>query len=67
MKRLSMVLLAVVIHWADIAAGPGWHVTIPWLLLYVYTAAYPAYYLLRPPEGGARLHPSLSASRQEAS
>jgi len=46
---VSMVLLAVVIHWGDIAAGPGWHVTIPWLLLYVYTAAYPAYYLLRPP------------------
>ena len=46
---VSMVLLAVGIHWGDIAAGPGWHVTIPWLLLYVYTAAYPAYYLLRPP------------------
>jgi len=48
---VSMVLLAVGIHWADIAAGPGWQVTIPWLLLYVYTAAYPAYYLLRPPTG----------------
>jgi len=55
---VTMVLLAVGIHWSDIAAGPGWHVTIPWLLLYAYTAAYPAYYLLRPPEGGARLHPS---------
>jgi hypothetical protein len=51
---VSMVLLAVGIHWPDIAAGPGWHVTIPWLLLYVYTAAYPAYYLMRPPTAEAR-------------
>jgi len=53
---VSAVLLAVAIHWNVIASeSPGWHVTAPWLLLYVYTALYPAYYLLRPParEAGA--------------
>ena len=57
---VSMVLLAVGIHWGDIAAGPGWHVTIPWLLLYVYTGAYPAYYLLRPPTGTPSTTPPQS-------
>src|SRR3990172_2132543 len=48
-------LLAGGLHWAQVTAeSPGLHVTIPWLLLYVYTGAYPAYYLLQPPasEGG---------------
>ena len=45
-----MVLIAVGIDWAVIASeSPGLHVTVPWLLLYVYTGLYPAYYLLRPP------------------
>jgi len=49
---VSMVLLAVGIHWDVIALeSPGAHVTVPWLLLYVYTGLYPAYYLLRPPRG----------------
>ena len=43
-------LLAVGLHWSVIAAeSPGLHVTVPWLVLYVYTGAYPAYHLLRPP------------------
>lgn len=45
-----LVLVAMGLHWSVITTeSPGWHVTIGWLLLYVYTAAYPIYYLIRPP------------------
>jgi len=58
-------LLAVGLHWPVIAAeSPGLHVTVLWLLLYIYTGAYPAYYLLRPPAkaGGRKTsNPSRSA------
>lgn len=47
---VAFVLLAVGMHWSVITTeSPGWHVTLPWLALYGYTAAYPAYYLLKPP------------------
>jgi len=49
-------LIAVGLHWSVIAAeSPGLHVTVLWLLLYIYTGAYPAYYLLRPPREGEEL------------
>ena len=47
---VSAVLVAVGIQWGVIAAeSPGWYVTGPWLLLYLYTGPYPAYYLMRSP------------------
>jgi len=44
----TLVLLAVGLHWDVITAeSPGIQVTVIWIILYIFTALYPAYFYLQ--------------------
>jgi len=44
----TLVLLAVGLHWDVITAeSPGLQVTVIWIILYIFTALYPAYFYLQ--------------------